>query len=219
MNNILDNLIERLNYLIGLLDISSEESFNKIRGHKIQKDFDSVGEVYKNQYKVYRNQITISAILLGYAYFEAYLTDLLRICISKNPQILIPNGKAQNKDKTITYQQLIQASSYDELIEKLVEKELQSIMYKPMQEILIFIEKKLKLKWNQSVNDDIIIANKLRNCIMHNNCIIDKGLAKFQGFTEGNEIVLSPSDVHRFGIEARQLSRELWNSAKMNYNL
>lgn len=219
MNDIYSNLILRLNYLIGLLDISSQQSYDKIKGHKLSAEFDSVGEIYSNQYPIYRNQITISAILLGYAYFEAFLSDLIIMCLSKNPKLLIPEGKAQIKDKTITYQQLLLADSYEELVKNLIEKEVRNVMYKSVGEILDFLGRKLKLKWNGDVNDAIITANKIRNCCMHNNCIVDKGLAKNSRFVEGQEIELSSGEVHSFGLKARQFTRELWESAKIEYSL
>ena len=217
MTDIHSNLTLRLNYLIGLLDISSQQSYDKIKGHRILAEFDSVGEIYDNQYSIYRNQITTSAILLGYAYFEAFLSDLIILCLTKNPKILIPEGKAQIKDKTITYQQLLLADSYEKLVKELIEKEVRNIMYKSMSEILDYLDKKLKLTWDKSINGEIIIANKIRNCCMHNNCIADKSLAKDSRFIEGNEIELTSSSVHSFGIQARQFSRELWDSAKLKY--
>jgi hypothetical protein len=211
------NLTVRLNYLIGLLDISSQQSFDKIKGHKVLNEFDSVGEIYENQYSIYRNQITISAILLGYAYFEAFLTDLIIMCLTKNPKILIPEGKAQIRDKTITYQQLLLADSYDNLIKEVIEKEVRNIMYKSMPEILDYLDKKLKLTWDKNVNSEIVIANEIRNCCMHNNCLADKSLAKDLRFVEGKEIELTSGSVHSFGLKARQFSRELWESAKIKY--
>lgn len=155
MKDIYTNLTTRLDYLIGLLDIASEESFEKIKGHKALPAFDSVGEIYNNQYSIYKNQITISAILLGYAYFEAFLTDLMIICLSKNPKILIPQGKNQNREKNITYQQLLLADSYESLIKELIEKEVRNVMYKSMNEILDYLDKKLKLSWDASINNEI----------------------------------------------------------------
>lgn len=218
MNDIHTNLTIKLDYLIGLLDISSQESFDKIKDHKILAEFDSVGEIYNNQYSIYKNQITISAILLGYGYFEAFLTDLMVMCLKKQPKILMPEGKSQNKEKTITYQQLLFADSYERLVFELIEKEVRNVMYKSMPEILDYLEKKLKLKWDSQMNEAIIIANKIRNCCMHNNCIADKGLAKDPRFKEGMEIELSSGTVHSFGLVARRFTTALWESAKTRYS-
>lgn len=217
MTDIHSNLNTRLNYLIGLLDISSQESFDKIKTHKVVDWIESVEEIYGNQYPIYRNQITTSAILLGYAYFEAFLTDLIILCLTKNPKILIPEGKSQIKEKTITYQQLLLADSYDQLIKELIEKEVRNIMYKSMPEILDYLEIKLKLKWDKSLNSEIVIANKIRNCCMHNNCIADKSLAIDVRFVEGKEIELTSGLVHSFGLNARQFSKEIWESAVDKY--
>jgi len=54
---------------------------------------------------------------------------------------------------------------------------------------------------------------------MHNNCIADKGLAKYPGFKEGEEIELNSGAVHSFGLKARQFTRELWESANAHYLL
>lgn len=218
MNNLYTNFTIRLDYLIGLLDISSQESFDKIKEHKIMAEFESVGEIYNNQYTIYRNQITISAILLGYGYFEAFLSDLMILCLKKEPKILIPDGKSQAKDKTITYQQLLTADNYDSLIDDLIKKEVRNVMYKSMSEILDYIKKKLKLEWNSQVDDAIIVANRIRNCCMHNNCIVDKSLAKDPRFKEGQEIELDSGIVHGFGLKARQFTKELWESAQKRYS-
>lgn len=217
MSNLYSNLTVRLDYLIGLLDISSQESFDKIKEHKIMAEFESVGEIYNNQYAIYRNQITISAILLGYGYFEAFLTDLMILCLKKQPKILIPEGKSQIKDKTITYQQLLTTDSYENLIDELIKKEVRNIMYKSMPEILDYLKRKLKLEWDGQVDDAVIIANRIRNCCMHNNCKADKSLAKDPRFQEGQEIELNSGLVHGFGLKARQFTRELWESAQQKY--
>ncbi len=80
MNDLHSNLVVRLNYLIGLLDISSRHSFDKIKDHRAISEFDSVGEIYDNQYAIYKNQITTSAILLGYAHFG--VLDRFDYCLS-----------------------------------------------------------------------------------------------------------------------------------------
>lgn len=219
MTDIHSTLILKLNYLIGLLDISSQQSYDKIKGHKALPDFESVGEIYDNQYSIYRNQITTSAILLGYAYFEAFLADLMIACLTKNPKILIPEGKSEVKDKTITYQQLFLADTYEQLIKELIEKEVRLLMFKSMSEILDYLDKRLKLKWDASFNSEIIVANKIRNCCMHNNCIADKSLAKDSRFAEGSPIELTSGSVHSFGLKARQFTRELWESAKSQYSI
>lgn len=218
MSNIHSNLNVKLDYLIGLLDISSKESFDKIKEHKITAEFESVGEIYNNQFSIYKNQITISAILLGYGYLEAFLADLMVMCLKKQPKILIPEGKLQNRDKTITYQQFLLANSYETLVYELIEKEVRNVMYKSMREILDYLEKKLKLKWDHQLDDAIIIANRIRNCFMHNNCIADKNLSKDPRFKEAEEIELRSGIVHSFGLKARQFTRELWDSAKKHYS-
>jgi len=219
MSTLYTNLTLRLDYLIGLLDISSQESFDKIKEHKIMAEFESVGEIYNNQYTIYRNQITISAILLGYGYFEAFLSDLIILCLKKQPKILIPDGKSQSKDKTITYQQLLTADNYDSLVDELIKKEVRNIMYKSMPEILDYLKKKLKLEWDEQVNEAIAVANRIRNCCMHNNCIADKSLAKDPRFKEGQEIELNSGVVHGFGLKARQFTKELWVSAEKRFEL
>lgn len=54
---------------------------------------------------------------------------------------------------------------------------------------------------------------------MHNNCLADKSLAQDARFTEGKEIELTPGAVHSFGLKTRSFTRELWNSAKLKYDL
>lgn len=201
--NLLSYLIERLDYLIGFLDISSEESFNKIRYHKLYDEYESVGEIYNQEYQIYQNQITISALLLGYAHFEAFLSDLIRNCLLKNPRILIAKGKAQKRNQIITYEEFLLSENSESLLNNIIEKEVKNIMYKPILEIIDYLEVKLKLSWTYEVKPKLFIANTIRNCCMHNNCKVNKRLAENDKFVEGEEIMLTAGDVHDFGITAR----------------
>ncbi|MES2110738.1 MAG: hypothetical protein V4577_18415 [Bacteroidota bacterium] len=148
----------------------------------------------------------------------AFLTDLIIACLKKQPKKLLPDSKSQNKDKTLTYQQLLLADSYETLLNELIEKEVRNIMYKSMHEILDYLKRKLKLKWDASINEEIIVANRIRNCCMHNNCLADKALVKDPRFKEGQEIELDAGVVHSFGIKARQFTRQLWESANTQYS-
>ena len=141
------------------------------------------------------------------------------ICLQKQPKILIPEGKSQIADKTITYKQLLEADNYDTLVYDLIKKEVRNVMYKSMSEILDYLKKKLKLEWDSQVNDAVITANRIRNCCMHNNCVADKSLAKDPRFKEGQEIELSSGIIHGFGLGARQFTRDLWESATTKYSL
>lgn len=73
-----ENLITQLDSLIGFLDVSNQDVFEMIRHHKTYGDIESIGEIYSNDFETYQNHITISAMLLGYAHFEAYMADMMK---------------------------------------------------------------------------------------------------------------------------------------------
>lgn len=213
-------LINQLNSLIGFLDVASKDVFEVIKDHKAFDDeyISSIGEIYSNDYSIYQNQITRSAILLGYAHFEAFLTELMKRRLIQKPTLMIPNGK-KAKDKSISYLDFIQSKSKDDLIYKLAEKEVRNVLYRSSSELIKFCEEKLGLNWTAESKIEMPIVNGVRNCLMHNNGLVDTKLASISDYKIGDEISFSANEVHRFGVMVRSLIFNLLNQYEAYENI
>lgn len=98
----------------------------------------------------------------------------------------------------------------------MINKEVLDLFYQGMDKIIDYFEKKLRLEWEQQKNT-VIHASLMRNCFIHNMGRTDSRLARFLGGEPGEEICLTASDVHSFGMVARGLARSLIKQAHERY--
>ncbi len=205
MNKLLDRLISQLNTLIPFIAISNRDVFKLIQKEKKLWLHDNQDELPKT-YEIYRKQIINSAFILGYSYLEAFLSDLARNIFLKRPQMLPSN-------KTIKFEDIVKTGSYDELLIKMIDKELFELFYKSIDEIVDYFSQKFGLSFSSEEKDKLLEASLLRNCIVHNLGIADARLAQLPGYTKGKEIKIDSYKVHDFGLVARQLARKICQEA------
>ncbi|HTB52341.1 MAG TPA: hypothetical protein VK718_06160 [Ferruginibacter sp.] len=192
--NDLDYLINQLNLLIGFLDVSDEQIYQQIKHHDRFNLGITIEQLYENSFDNYRNHITTSALLLGFAHFEDFLTK----CIEK---ILITNP--DKNDFKVTLKTIKEKGN--SLISSLAQEQSRRLIFV---EKIKFIEKNV-LGLPHQILTDIRFVNDIRNCLMHNNGLADQRLiAKYQ---EGQKIILNSGEVNGYGLQARQLATEIWN--------
>jgi hypothetical protein len=121
------------------------------------------------------------------------------------------------RDKQLKFDEILAAETYEGTLNTMVEKELLAIFYKSMEDISEHFLSKLKLQWPPSERTSVVLASHLRNCIVHNNGRADRRLANLTDYKEGVEIVLGEADVHKYGISARTLARDLYGQAARRY--
>lgn len=204
----LDRLIDQLDTLIPFLGLAHEEIFNVIHNDVDDwfsaKQRESIPETYNS----YKNQIASSAFLLGYSYFEAFISDLAKKILISRP-VLLP------KDKKITFGDVLESGDYDRLLNSLVEQHVFSIMYGSVETIRDHFKKNLHIDWpERNINYSVIKAGLIRNCLMHNGSIVDVRLSEFSAsYQVGTQIILSPSDVHGYGLELRDIAYDIYEQA------
>lgn len=210
MNKLLDRVINQFDSLIPFLAISHNEVFtliNKERNVWFSQDQRST---LPDSYSVYQTQITHSAFLLGYSYFEAFLADLIREIYLSKPEML-------PKEKQLKYSEILKTTEYNAILELMIEREIIDLFYKRMDEVIKYFDKKLNLEWLEDYKDVTIVSAYLRNCILHNLNRVDYRLSNVSEYNIGDEIKLNSSDVHSFGLKARALVRHLHSQAKVKY--
>lgn len=210
IDRLLERLIFQLDTLIPFLGISHREVFELMEKEKhLWFPQDQQGAV-PDTYQIYQSLIVRSAFLLGYSYFEAFLTDLVREIYQSNPKML-------PKDKQVRFGEITELATYKNIVELMIDKEVLDLFYQGMDKIIEYFQKKLQLEWEQQQKSTAIQASLMRNCFVHNMGRADSRLAQFLGCKPGEEICLTVSDVHSFGMVARNLARSLIKQARERY--
>jgi hypothetical protein len=192
--NDLEYLSNQLNLLIGFLDVSEEQVYQQIKHHDHFNMGMTIEQLYENNFDNYQNHITTSALLLGFAHFEDFLTK----CIVK---LLVTNP--DKNDFKVTLKTIKEKG--DDLILSLAEEQSRRLTFA---EKIKFIEKNLAGISLQGLTN-IKFVNDVRNCLMHNNGLADKRL--IPNYQEGQKIILDSGEVNGYGLIARQLASEIWS--------
>lgn len=210
MDNLLNRLTYQLNTLIPFIAISHEEVFELLQKEKVVWFDDSSQGALPDSYSIYCTQVNHAAFLLGYSYFEVFLTDLLREAFLSNPKML-------PKNKQLKFNEILDVDSYESILRLMIEKEVIDLFYQSMEKVIEYFETKLHLSWLDEHKNDFLVASYLRNCIIHNMSRANLPLSKVSEYEEGEIIELSSSRVHSFGIAARELSRNLYKQSAERY--
>lgn len=190
----LDYLINQLNLLIGFLDVSDEQVYEQIKHHDRFNLGITIEQLYKNNFDNYKNHITTSALLLGFAHFEDYLTKCIVKMLIENPE---------KNDFKVTLKTIKEKG--DTLIASLAEEQSRRLTFT---EKIKFIEKYVQ-GVSPRILTDIKFVNDVRNCLMHNNGLADKRLNP--KYLDGQKIILNSGEVNGYGLQARQLAKEIWD--------
>lgn len=210
IDNLFPRVISQFDTLIPFLAISHKDVFNLIRKERniwFPEDRESV---FPGSYAIYQTQITHSAFLLGYSYFEAFLADLVRQIYLSKPTML-------PKEKQLKYADILKTTDYEAILELMIEREIIDLFYKRMDEVIKYFEEKLNLKWPNNYKYEVVVTSYLRNCIIHNLSRVDYRLSQVSKYKIGAKIRLSSSDVHSFGLKARDLVQNLYMQATKKY--
>ena len=70
----LNYLVKQLNLLIGFLEVSEENIYDLIKTHDSFGFGFSIESSYENEYENYKNHVTTSAFILGFAHFEDFIS-------------------------------------------------------------------------------------------------------------------------------------------------
>ena len=196
VDDLLVRLVSQLDTLVLFLALSREEAFTLIRQSESEWFSEEQRAAVPAQFGVYRTQVTHAAFLLGYSYFEAFLSDLVRRIYQRRPRML-------PLDKELKFRELLGLRSYRKVLLKMIDKEVFALFHEPMQTILEYFERKLKLAWPPDSSEEMVRASLVRNCIVHNMARATPQLAAVSRYQAQQEIRLEVDEVHGMGIAAR----------------
>lgn len=191
--NEIEYLRSQLNLIIGFLDVSDQTVYEVIKSHDRFQLGLTIGDLYENSYQNFQNHVTTSSLILGFAHFEDFLTKMTSKMLFKYPtKNKIKFDISRLKELGLDYQQVLA----DEQAKKLTFAEKINLIRQ------IFTD------FDATLIDEISFANKIRNCIMHNNGFADERLAP--KYSTGSKIFLNSDEINGYGLKARTFADELW---------
>jgi len=200
LSEFLDRLIIQLDSLVPFLALGHKEVYGVLQQNYSEWYTEDKQESLPDRFESYQTQVAHAAFLLGFSYIEAFLADITKEAFRRRPESL-------PKEKEMKFHELLGCVSHDEMIEKMIEKETFSLFYGSFEKIGDYLNAKLHLPWSE--NTKIMEAPLIRNCIIHNDSVVDQRLASVSNLSVGNKISLNASDVHGFGIAVRELARNI----------
>jgi hypothetical protein len=208
--NLLDRINEQLDTLIPFLAISHQEVFELMQRERYIWFLPIQQDTLPSTYDIFEQLVTRSAFLLGYSYLEVFLADTVKQIYRSNPRML-------PKDKQVKYGEIVEATSYDEIIDHLIEREVLDLFYQGADKIVKYFKERLRLEWTEEQEQRFMLASLVRNCIVHNMSQADARLSQVSAYKIGEDIKLSAPDAHELGIVARNLARSLYTQASERY--
>jgi hypothetical protein len=207
MENLYQRVARQFDSLVPFLALAREEGFELIRRDCEVWFRPEQLQTLPDTYREYRCQIAHAAFLLGYSYIEAYLCDVMRAILRRRPAML-PH------DRKLTFRDVIERKSYDGLINHMIEKEVLAVFYDSAEGIAKYYTTRLHLPWpSYDQHPAMVVASRLRNCLIHNGAYADARLAEVSEWAVGSAIELAPDDVHLHGEDARDFADQVWRAA------
>jgi hypothetical protein len=201
----LDIFLSQLDGLVVFLAAAHEEVFDLIHMQELTWFPMSQDPRIPATATAYKIAVSNAAFLLGYAYLESFLADVARQIYLRRPGML-------PRERQLAYQEIVNAASKDELLLLMVTKEIRSVFGGSIEEVQRHFVQRLQIAWPDEPK--IVVASKIRNCLMHNGAIVDERLAMTESsFSIGSNIQLDPGDVHSYGLAARSFASQLWADA------
>lgn len=210
MANLLDRTLAQFDTLVPYLGLAHKEVFGLLNREKALWFDASQQSAFPASFAVYRKQIIQSALLLGYSYFEAFLSDLMHAIYTKHPEMLPPN-------KQICYADIVRCADLASLHQAMAQREIHEVFYKSIDDITKYFHERLNLIWSTRHRERTLLASLIRNNIIHNSSRVDARLAAISSYEIGAEITLEAGDVHAFGLDARALIADLFSQATVKH--
>lgn len=208
MSELHKRLISQLDSLVPFLALGHNEVYDVLRDNYSDWYEPEKQGSLPEKFHYYQTQVAHAGFLLGFSYVEAFLVDVAKEAFRRRPEVL-------PKDKELKFRELLDCGSYETIIEKMIEKEILSLFYGSFENIGTYFQEKLSLPWSDSKN--IVKAPLIRNCIIHNDSIVDQRLSSVSELDIGEKITLNASDVHDYGIAMRDLAYRMDKEFERRY--
>ncbi len=210
MPNLLDRVISQLDMLVPYLSLAHERVFELVESEYDNWCPNPLRTPMPDTFEAYKVQIAHAAFVLGFSYADAFIADLIRDIFLNHPEML-------PKKKQLTFETIVNTGNYESILHKMVNHEVHEVMHNGIEEIADYFSTKFTIQWPQQEKQEFITASLIRNCIIHNNSCADDRLGEKSGWHIAQEISLSVSDVHRYGITVRSILRHVYEEARKGH--
>jgi len=156
-----------------------------------------------------REQAIISFMLI----FEGYINDLLGYIFGINTDILKSNKTTLNDEK------LIDSLKKGNTLEKLKEVKIKELMFTSVDNWLKYFNK--NIGFNIEIPNDIIEMSLVRNCLIHNNGLVDDKLEKRinkRRYNYEKKINVTENDYSRYKNCVENLAKNLDSECFKKFN-
>jgi hypothetical protein len=119
---------------------------------------------------LYPNLLTEMAFIYRVALFDAYVPDMIKAVLLKHPEIL------KNKDKQLSYEEILNLHEKGALVESLVGREVDRISRESTRKQIAWISSKLHVSYleNEEQENVLVEMTARRNILVHNNAIVNE---------------------------------------------
>jgi hypothetical protein len=130
------------------------------------------------------------AFVYAHTLFESYLRGILSLRLQAHPQQI-------GLKKQIAYADIFASTSKEELMERIIDRELSQLLYEPIESLLTKMRETFGFRSLSTSHDQAIRRLSLtRNCLMHNAGKVSEKLAKAEAsMIEGQPITIQRSTV------------------------
>lgn len=138
----------------------------------------------------------------AYSLFESYIAEVIRIRFQANQQLMGGNKK-------IDYSEVFESESKNDLIDKIIEKEVRALLYLPIDGVLNFLREKLGFRrLIISYDENTKMISLIRNCLIHNQGIVEGKLCTSfpEEFTDGEKIIVNKQLLDESILTLRKLA-------------
>ena len=194
-------LIGQFDSLIPFLGLTHEEIFLTLQENYTDWFSNKQQSTLPDTFNQYSIQVSHAGFLLGYSYVEAFIADLIWEIFNARRDLL-------PKDKSLKFIDIFHLENYEQIVIKMIDStvgEMNSLEKK------VLCLEKLGLRVTQS--EKIIEGHTIRHALIHNSGRINRKQSPTSQWQLGDVIELTASDVHNFGLEAREYALTICNKA------
>ena len=153
-----DSIIDEITGKIKEVDDSEEDTEVEISYNDLQKLQKGVSRMYKAGIMFRQNSIVLLISKL-----DEFVTELLKIALGENPEIV------KNSEKSINYDQIFKYDSINDMIRDIVSEEIDSLMRKSHAVSISYLDDSFKLGVIENITDwpAFIELTQRRNLFVH----------------------------------------------------
>jgi hypothetical protein len=158
------------------------------------------------------------AFVYAYTLFETYLRGILKLRFQTHPEQI-------GRSKQIDYAAVFDSVSKEEIMARIIDRELTHLLYEPIESLLDRMRNKFGFRTLSPAHDEAVRRLSLtRNCLIHNAGKVSEKLAKADGsMIEGDPITIQRSTIsdaintyRKFCLETDQAFESLAGTGRIH---